>query len=121
MFSCARVKDNLIIQVNFKRALLGLASALFATLFLLWLGWIIIVKVEAARLRQEIHQNVSGAIESAMQGSFNQNHSTLLKLEACQAQLMQSRAISSDLAKSMSKKIMDMDTKEEEEEHVKKR
>ena len=120
MFSCARVKDNIIIQVNFKRAMIGLASAIFSVLFLLWFGWIIIVKVEAVRLRQEIHQNVSGAIESAMQGSFNQNHSTLLKLEACQAQLMQSRAISSDLAKSMNKKIMDT-KEEEEEEHVKKR
>lgn len=105
MFSCARVKDNLIIQINFKRAVIGLAGSLAGIALLLWIGWIIIVKIEAERLRKEIYQSISGAVATSIQDAFARNHSTLLKLEACQSQLVQSHAISQDLAKMMNKKI----------------
>jgi len=113
MFSCARVKRDLIIQVNFKRALICIGSAGLFLTTLFWMGWIIIVKIEAERLRKEIYQSISGALTASIQQSFDKNHITLLKLENCQAQLNHSNAVSSDLAKMMNKKIIN--TKEEEE------
>lgn len=106
MFSCARVRDNLIIQVNFRKALIGLVSAVLLVSLMLWLGWIIVVKIEAKRLREEIQQSMSGAITAAIQQSFDKNHANLLNLEACQARLKQTDAISSDLAKMVNKKIL---------------
>ena len=112
MFSCARVNRDLIIQVNFKRALLCASGVGALLAFLLWLGWFVLVKIEAERLRQEIYQSIGIALTTSIQQSFDKNHSTLLKLEACQAQLNSSKAISSDLAKMVNKKISN--TKEEE-------
>jgi len=113
MFSCARVNRDLIIQVNFRRALICIGSAMAFLIVFLWAGWIILVKVEAERLRKEIYQSIAGALATSIQQSFDRNHSSLLKLEACQSQLKSSNAISSDLAKMVNKKIQN--TKEEEE------
>jgi len=107
MFSCARVRENLIIQVNFKRALICVFSTLFILAFLLWIAWIVVVKIEARRLREEIYQNMSGAVATAVQQSFDKNHASLLKLEDCQARLKHTDAVSSDLAKMVNKKILE--------------
>jgi len=107
MFSCARVRDNLIIQVNFRRFLLGVISAISALSLMLWVSWIVVVKIEAARLRQEINQSMTGAITTAIQQSFDKNHGTLLKLENCQAQFNHASAVSSDLAKMVNKKVLE--------------
>lgn len=109
MFSCARVRDDLIIQINFKRFLIACASSLFVITMFLWIAWVIVVKIEAARLRSEIYQSVSGALSAAIQQSFDKNHSSLLKLEDCQTRLKHSQAASSDLAKMVNKKLSDND------------
>lgn len=107
MFSCARVRDNLIIQVNFKKALIGIATSIATLALLIWLGWVITVKIEAKRLRNEIYQSMSGTVAGAIQQAFDKNHSTLLKLESCQSQLHHASAVSSDLAKMVNKKILE--------------
>jgi len=109
MFSCARVRDNLIIQVNFRKAVLYVSAAIGALALLLWLAWVVVVKIEARRLREEIYQSMSGAIAAAIQQSFDKNHASLLKLEECQARLKHTNAISSDLAKMVNKKILSGD------------
>lgn len=106
MFSCARVRDNLIIQINFKKAVIGVSVTVFVLVLMLWLGWIIVVKVEAKRLREEISQSMSVVVLSAIQQSFDKTHGTLLRLENCQAKLSQAGAVSSDLAKMVNKKLL---------------
>lgn len=117
MFSCARVRNNLVIQVNFKRALIVVAASLTVLTFLLWLAWVIVVKIEAKRLREEIYQSMSGAVATAIQQSFDKNHGTLLRLENCQAQLKHASAVSTDLAKMVNKKIADGDEEVAAEKH----
>jgi len=106
MFSCARVRDNLIIQINFKKAVIGVSVTVFVLVLMLWLGWVVVVKIEAKRLREEISQSMSVVILSAIQQSFDKNHSTLLRLENCQAKLSHAGAVSSDLAKMVGKNLL---------------
>lgn len=119
MFSCARVRDNLVIQVNFKRALIVVSTTITTLTVLLWIGWIIVVKIEAKRLREDIYQSMSGAVSTAIQQSFDKNHGTLLRLEQCQAQLKHASAVSTDLAKMVNKKLIEGDEEVTAEKHNK--
>jgi len=111
MFSCARVHRDLIIKVNFKRALICAVSAGLLVVFLMWAEWIILVHFETNRLRREIQQSVTGAMVTSMRQVFTSNHTTLLQLEECQTKLQSSKAISSDLAKMMNKKLKDKESR----------
>lgn len=105
MFSCARVKNNIIIQINYKKTLMAVFLLLFLSITLLWIGWVVLVKIEAKRLRTEIYGSVAGAMTQAIQASFDRNHITLLKLEECEASLNHSNSVSKDLAKMINSKM----------------
>lgn len=105
MFHCARVRDDLHITVNFKKALGAAAGTVVFLVFSVWIFWAVAFKGELSRMKKEIYLAVSQSMGEVIRDAFNQNHSSLLKLESCQSELKQASAINKDLSKVISGKM----------------
>lgn len=104
MFSCARVKDDLVLHINYKWTI-GLLSSLFIGLVLMmWLIWYVGVKVEIIRFRKDLYSAVSVSLKDVIDDSFRKNHMSLLQLENCMARLTSCDATSKDMAKMLNSK-----------------
>jgi len=104
MFQCARVKNDLHIKIDVRRAVGGAIVFFLVLIFSLWLFWAVSFKHELKRIRAELYSAVAKSMGDVIQDSFNRNHVVLMSLEACEVELKQSIAINKDLSKMVAKK-----------------
>ena len=105
MFTCSRVKNDIIIQANFKKTLFLVVGSFLGLVVTMWLFWVLALHVEITRIKKEIYVAVSKSMGNVMVQNFDQTHANLLRLEACQAQLSHEMSINKDLSLLLSKNL----------------
>jgi len=103
MFTCSRIKNDLIIQINFKKLLWLLVGCAMGLIFTVWFMWAVVFKYEIIRIKNDIYTAVSNSMGEVMVQNFNKTHTNLLRLEACQAQLLHEISVNKDLSLMISK------------------
>lgn len=99
MFQAARVKNDLVIRIDYRLLTIGGGLFFFSLILSIWLLWVIAFKTEMARVKKDIYTAVSISMSDVILKTFNENYQCLLKLDQCMAENNQVTAINRDLAK----------------------
>ena len=102
MFYAARVKNDLIIKIDYRYFLGGVGCLLFGLLISIWVFWFVALKNELRFVKQDVYTGVSKSTGKILSDSFATNYISLLQYENCQAKLKQCQAINTDLGKMVS-------------------
>jgi hypothetical protein len=104
MFQCARIKNDLHIKIDVRRAVGGAIVFLLVLIFSIWIFWAVSFKQELRRIRAELYGAVAKSMSDVIQDSFERNHVAMVSLEVCETELKQIVAVNKDLSKMIAKK-----------------
>lgn len=103
MFQFDRVKDDLILRVNYKAFLIGAFTLLVSLIGVIWVFWVMSIKIEMRRIRHEVYAAVSSSLGDVIGNTVKENYSNLLRLEQCMAESIQLKEVNKDLVKMSQK------------------
>ena len=101
MFQADRVKNDLIIRIDYRLLTIGGGLFFFSLVLSIWVLWVIAFKVEMSRVKKDIYTAVSTSMSDVILRTFNENYQCLLKLDQCMAENNQVKAINKDIAKQL--------------------
>lgn len=98
MFTCSRVRDDIVISVNYKALLKAGALGVLLLILAPLLYIVVILKLEILGMKHEVYSAISQTMGDVISTSFAKNHATLLKVEGCQSELISCQAMLKDVA-----------------------
>ena len=98
MFQMDRIKNDLIIRIDFRIFVMGVCTFLVVSVCTFWMLWVVAIKTEISRIRNDVYLVTSKSLGQVLEDNFNKNHAVLLQYESCQAELKQAQSINKDLS-----------------------
>lgn len=98
MFQMDRIKNDLIIRIDFRIFVMGVCTFLATYIGIFWMMWVVAIRTEINRIRNDVYVVTSQSLGQVLENNFNKNHAVLLQYESCQAELKQAQSINKDLS-----------------------
>lgn len=101
MFQADRVKNDLIIRIDYRLLTIGGGLFFFTLILSIWILWVVAFKTEMSRVKKDIYTAVSTSMSDVILKTFNENYQCLLKLDQCMTENSQVTAINKDIVKKI--------------------